>query len=221
MFLFLAAQTFQQLAYRFWIPVSHNAADDLLAYLLPVDEIRSLFIMMGIILLIVPFCVIFLRYRNRAPLASIIGLIFGGAFVGFELSHRSVDFFVIGQQWAWQFASTSGAAPEVILHRFAVWNGIVRGWYFPLLLSYLLASCAFAVATWTDRNRGRWYWLAPVAYVLNALRLLARILSTFAGQRWLNGLNDKLYFPIVFLINTLVLIWFLVLAREQDDGAQV
>jgi hypothetical protein len=219
MFLFLAAQTFQEIAYRFWIPPSHDAADDLLAYLRPVDEVRSLLILGSIVVLIVPFVAIFLRYRQRTPLASIIGLIFGAAFVGFELSHRSVDFFVIGQQWARQFASTSGAGHELVLHRFALWNEIVRGWYFPLMLSYLIASCAFAVATWTDLHRGKWYWLAPVAYVLNAVRLLGRILSTFAGQSWLNGLNDKLYFPIVFLINTLVMIWFVLLAKEENNAA--
>ena len=215
LFLFLAAQSFQDIAYRFWIPVTHGPADELLNYLLPVDKVRALLIMGTIVALIVPFTVIALRYRNRAPLASAMGLLFGVAFIGFELSYRSVDFFVIGQQWALQFASTSGASPAIILHRFALWNGIVRGWYFPLMLSYLLASCAFAAATWTDRHRGVWYWLAPVAYVLNALRLLGRILSTFAGQHWLDGLNDQLYFPAVFVINTLILIWFLVLAREE------
>ena len=217
-FLFLAAQTFQELAYRFWIPASHDAADDLLAYLLPIDEIRSLLVMGTVVGLIVPFTVIALRYRNRAPLASLTGMIFGAAFIGFELSQRSVDFFVIGQQWARQFASTSGASPELILHRFALWNEVVRGWYFPLMLSYLLASCAFVAATWTDRHRSRWYYLAPLAYVLNALRLLGRILSMFAGQHWLDGLNGRFYFPIVFTINSLILIWFLVLAKEKEEA---
>src|SRR5271157_4114969 len=199
-FLFLAAQTFQELAYRLWIPATNGPADELLNYLLPIDKVRSLLIMGTIVGLIVPFAVIALRYRNRAPLASLIGIVFGAAFIGFELAHRSVDFFVIGQ-WAREFASASGSQRELVLQRFASWNEMVRGWHFPLLLSYLLASCAFAVATGTDRHRGGWYSLAPLAYVLNALRLLGRILSTFAAQRWLDGLNDKLYFPAVFVIN--------------------
>ena len=221
-FLFLAAQTFQELAYRFWIPASHGLADELLAYLLPIDEIRSLLIMGTIVVLIVPFAVIALRYRNRAPLASLLGIVFGAAFIGFEISHRSIDFFVIGQQWAREFASAPAPGRDLILQRYALWNEIATGWFFPLRLSYLLASCAFAVAAWTDRHSGRWYYLAPIAYGLNALRLLGRTLSTFAGQHWLDGLNDKLYFPIVFVINTLVLIWFLVLAKEEgvaDEGS--
>lgn len=213
--LFLAAQSFQEIAYRFWIPATHTPADELLNYLLPVDKVRALLIMGTIVGLIVPFTVIAIRYYKRAPLASIVGLVFGTAFIGFELAQRSIDFFVVGQGWAREFAQASGGTRDLVLQRFVRWNEIVRGWYFPLMLSYLVASCAFAMAALTDRHRGRWYYLAPVAYLLNALRLLGRILSTFAGQHWLDGLNDKLYFPIVFLINLLVLSWFLVLAREQ------
>lgn len=215
MVLFLAAQGFQEVAYRFWIPASHSPQDDLLVYLLPIDKIRAILIMGTIVLLVVPFVVIGLRYRNHAPLASVLGVIFGAAFIGFELSHRSVDFFVIGQRWAHDLASASSAEGELILQRFTFWNEIVKGWTFPLRLSYLLASCAFAVATWADRHRGRWYYLAPAAYILNALRLLGRMLSTFAGQKWLDGLNDKFYFPGVFIANALILIWFIVLAREE------
>ena len=219
MFFFLLAQSFQEIAYRFWIPVSHSPQDELLIYLLPIDKARAILIMGAIVVLIVPFVVIALRYWTRAPLASVLGVIFGSAFIGFELSHRSVDFFVIGQQWAHDLASASATQRELILQRFLRWNEMVRGWYFPLMLSYLLASCAFALATWTDRHRGRWYYLAPIAYILNALRLLGRILGTFAGQRWLDGLNDKLYFPVVFIINTLILIWFIRLAREETGSS--
>jgi hypothetical protein len=209
------AQSFQEIAYRFWIPATHGAADELLNYLLPVDKVRALLVMGTIVGLIVPFTVIAVRYWKRAPLASVIGLMCGAAFIGFELVHRSIDFFVIGQQWAQEFATASDGARDLILQRFARWNEIVKGWYFPLLLSYLLASCAFGTAAWMDRRRGLWYYLAPVAYALNAVRLLGRILSTFAGQHWLDGLNDKLYFPVVFIINLMVLVWFLVLAREE------
>jgi len=71
-----------------------------------------------------------------------------------------------------------------------------------------------AIATWSDRNRGAWYYLAPIAFAINALRLLARILSTFLGQHWLDDIN-RLYFPIVFCINTLLFLRFLALAREK------
>jgi hypothetical protein len=170
----------------------------------------------------VPFVVIALRYFKAAPLASVIGVVFGAAFIGFEVTHRSLDFFFVGEQWAREFANVATTADrDLILQRFATWNGIAHAWFFPLMLSFLLASCSFAVATWTDRNRGGWYYLGPVAYATNALRLLGRILSDFLGQHWLDGLNGQLYFPIISCINALLLLWFLVLARERPEPVSV
>jgi hypothetical protein len=216
--LFIAAQAFQEASYRFWIPASHGPQDDLLAYLLPVDRARAILIAATIVALIVPYAVIALRYVSVAPVMAMVGLVFGSAFIGFEIAHRSMDFFVVGMKWAREFAAT-GAGPErnIILQRFALWNEMVQGWYFPLMLSFLLASCAFATATWKDRNRGWWYYLAPIAFGLNALRLLGRMLSTFAGQAWLDGLNNNLYFPAVFTINTLLAVWFFRLAGEHGE----
>jgi hypothetical protein len=229
---FIAAQTFQDLAYRFWIPAARTPQDELLGYLLPFDQLRALAIMSTVVLLIVPFVVIALRYRQPAPVASALGLIFGVAFIGFETIHRSTDFFVVGRIWAHEFARAANR--DAILLRYARWNEMLRGWFFPQLLSYLLASCAFAVATGGDIRRARWlalkipphgirwvYYLAPIAYALNALRLLGRVLSNYAGQSWLNGLNDNLYFPGVFAINTLLAIWFFCLAKyEHGNSAQ-
>lgn len=211
---FLLAQTFQELSYRFWIPESHSPVDDLNAYLLPVDQVRALLVGGSILLLTVPFVVIALRYHNVTPIASTLGLIFGSAFVGLEIVHRSLDFFVVGKQWAHQLQNATGGERDSILQHFSLWNEVVQGWYFPLMLSYLLASICFAAATASDRARGVWYWLAPVGFSLNALRLLGRMLSSFGGQHWLDGFNGKLYFPAVFVINGLLATWFFYLARR-------
>src|SRR5262249_40858610 len=168
-----------------------------------------------IVSLMVPFAVIASRYFKIAPVMSVVGVVFGSAFIGFEISHRSMDFFVVGMKWAREFASAPGAAErDAVLQRFSQWNQLIQGWFFPLMLSYLLASCAFATATWSDRHLSGWYYLAPVAYGMNALRLLGRILSTYAGQTWLDGLNNSLYFPAQFAINTLLAVWFFRLAED-------
>jgi hypothetical protein len=218
---FIAAQSFQELAYRFWIPAARTPEHELMVYQLPMDQARALAIMCTIVLLLVPFTVIALRYRETAPLASALGLIFGVAFVGFETIHRGMDFFVVGHTWAHQFAqAATGAEREAILLRYAQWNEMLKGWFFPQLLSYLLASCSFAAATWQDVRRANWYYLAPIAYSLSALRLLGRVLSNYAGVSWLHGLNENLYFPTVFTINVMLVIWFFCLARnETNDGA--
>lgn len=97
---FIFAQTFQELSYRFWIPVSTTLQGDLLTRLLTADQVRALAVMGSILLLAVPFTVVALRYREIAPIASTLGLIFATAFIGFEISDRSIDFFVIGRHWA-------------------------------------------------------------------------------------------------------------------------
>jgi hypothetical protein len=69
-----------------------------------------------IVVLIVPFVVITLRCFKVAPMVSVLGLVFGVAFIGFEVSHRSMDFFVVGERWANQFAqANSSAEREAIL----------------------------------------------------------------------------------------------------------
>jgi hypothetical protein len=213
--LFLATQTFQEIAYRFWIPVSHSPQGDLMVYLLPVERTRAILLMVGIMALLVPFVVIARRCFGVAPVASTCGLIFGAAFICFELSQRGVDFSMVGQTWAVQFAQTnSGPEREAILGRFELWNEMVKGWYFPLLLTYLFFSLSFAIATWKDSAANRWLRLAPAAFVVNAVRLIGRLLSSYAGQKWLDGFNGPLYFPTVLTYGLLLEAWFFLLARN-------
>jgi hypothetical protein len=79
----------------------------------------------------------------------------------------------------------------------------------------MLASCAFFYVTLQDQDR--WSRLASLAFALNALRLLGRISSTFAGQAWLDAPNDSAYFPIVFVINSMLAARFFHLANGTGE----
>jgi len=217
---FVIAQTFQAFAYWFWIPISSGPQDDLLTYLLPIDQLRSLLVMSTIALLIVPYIIIANRFCKATPVLSTLGFICGAAFIGFEVSNRSLDFFVVGKAWAHQFQSAApGAVRDALLQRFALWNEIVHGWYFPLLAAHLVASAAFAGASFKDS--GPWHRVATLAFLLNAVRLLGRLLSTFTGQTWLADLNDRFYFPAVLVINVLLMLWLFRLAREHDSPGAI
>jgi hypothetical protein len=88
------------------------------------------------------------------------------------------------------------------------------------MLAHLLASICFLIATW--RGVGRWSWLAPAAFGLNALRLLGRLLSTFAGQSWLDAFNGMpLHFILVVPINGMLAAWFFWLATERSLESSV
>jgi hypothetical protein len=214
--LFLLGQMFQQVAYRFWIPSPDDPASALLVYLKRADQLRAIILIFSILILLIPYIVVAQRFRQVAPLTSAVGLIGGIAFIGFELTARSIDLFLVGQQWAHQFqAAAVPSAREIILQRFQLWNDFVHAWYFPLLLSHFVSSCGFCLATWNSEG---WYRLGPIAFLLNGLRLIGRILSMFAGQRWLESLNNNTYFPAVLVVNLMLTVWFLLLAKEQRAG---
>jgi hypothetical protein len=115
---FVLAQTFQACCCWFWIPSARSPQVQLLTYLLRIDQVRALMVMASIVSLIVPYCVIALTGRKNAPLASLRGLIFGAAFVEFEVSARSIDFFVVGQHRAHHLQAATGVTDgETILRR--------------------------------------------------------------------------------------------------------
>jgi hypothetical protein len=214
---FLAAQAYQHLAYASWIPAPTGPDDELRNYLLPVDRVRALLVGGTILALLVPYAVLAIRYSGAAPVVSVLGLVFGAGFVGLEVTQRSIDFFVVGEKWARQMGSASDLERLSILRRFALWNELTRGWYFPLLLTHLLASVCFLAATWTELGKGGWFYFAPVAFALNALRLAGRIAGTYAGVAWLEPLNRRLYFPAVLVINLLLTAWFFYLATHAAN----
>jgi hypothetical protein len=90
---------------------------------------------------------------------------------------------------------------------------MVSGIYFQIMLAFLLASCAFSYATFEDQDR--WSRLAWLAFALNVLRLLGAFSSTFAGQTWLDSLNNSAYFPIIFVINCMLAAWLFHLANRS------
>jgi hypothetical protein len=208
---YLLAQIFQLICSVFLMPAPSGADGELLAYLPRAAQVRDLLLIATILAWIVPYAIIALRYRLIAPLPSMLGLIFGAAFIACEISARTFDFFVVGQHWAHELqAAGTDAERLTILHHYSMWNELLAAWYFPLLLTQLLSSCAFALAT--SREPGFWQHVATLGFALNALRLTGRLLSQFAGQHWLDALNSGAYFPSVLLIGGLLILWFLRLA---------
>ncbi|NID14665.1 hypothetical protein [Luteibacter yeojuensis] len=213
---FVAVQTFQELGSRFWIPEAQGPEQELLVYLLTIDRVRALLVLLSIILLVVPYTVIAVRYAGRLPVVAIIGFTGMLGFVGFEILHRSVDYFVVGRQWATALEASGGAGSNpAILAQYVLWSGFARGLYFPLMLSYMGCSIAFFYATM--RDKGMWARLASFAFALNALRLLARMTSTYGGATWLDPINNTAYFPFVFVINSLLATWLFHLAGRTRE----
>ncbi len=214
---FLATQAFQALCFFFWLPETQDAALDFALRLGWLDRTRALAVLAGILALTVTYAVIAMDRFARAPLVSALALVFTLFFILLELAHRGIDFALVSQQWAPAFAAaTQPAERALLLERHALWSAVTGALYLPLMLSGLLAWSCFALATW--RGEGRWAWLAPLAFSLNALRTLGRLLGSYTDVPGL-GVFDSLpvYVVLVFLINGLLAAW---LFWRAADGRQ-
>jgi hypothetical protein len=212
---FLAAQVFQALCFVFWLPETQSAAADFTTRLGALDRARALAVLAGILALTVTYVVVAMERFARAPLASALGLVFTLFFIGLELLHRGVDFALVSQQWSAAFATaTSDAERALLLERHALWDALTRALYLPLMLAGLLAWSCFALATW--RGPGRWHWLAPLAFSLNALRTLGRLLGSYTGMPGMGVFNSlAVYVVLVLTINGLLATWLFWRARER------
>lgn len=216
---FVAAQVFQELASYLWIPTAADPEQELRTYLLTVDRVRALLILLSIVLLLVPYAVVAARYWPALPIVATVGFAGVLGFIGFELLHRSIDYFVVGRQWATALQASGDAASRMdIVDRYVQWSAFARGLYFPLMLSYCAGSVAFCYATL--RDKGTWARVAALAFGLNALRLVARMMSTYGGWDWLDPINNTAYFPGVFVINSLLAVWLFRLARVLKRPTQ-
>ncbi len=211
---FMAAQIFQALCVLVWFPETQTAAEDFAVRTGWMDRTRALAILLSIAALAVTYAVFALDRFAKAPLASLLAFTFTMFFVVFEFLHRGLDFVMVSQQWANAYA-TEPALHGVLAERHAFWGTFTSAIYFPLMLSGLLAWICFAIATW---NAGSgWMRLASIAFTLNALRTLGRLLGNYTGVAWFDFLDSfTLYLILVFVINGMLAIWLFKRAAVAD-----
>jgi hypothetical protein len=127
------------------------------------------------------------------PLAA-LGFVFCVFFVLTELLYRSVELFAVKRIWMPRFTKEGDAALKTMIVGF---YDVVEALYFVLLVGHLLGSAMLGIGLVVISG---WATLAGVALIVNAARLLLRILQMHLGQRWLEDFNDRFYTPLVFLI---------------------
>jgi hypothetical protein len=211
---FMAAQIFQALCVLVWFLETQAAAEDFAVRTGWMDRTRALAVLLSIAALAVTYAVFALDRFAKAPLASLLAFTFTMFFVVFEFLHRGLDFVMVSQQWANAYANEP-ALRGVLAERHAFWETFTSAIYFPLMLSGLLAWICFAIATW---NAGSgWLRLASIAFTLNALRTLGRLLGNYTGIGWFDFLDSfTLYLILVFVINGMLAIWLFKRAAVAD-----
>jgi len=143
--------------------------------------------------LIAYFGTVALLWRVSPSLAA-LGFIFCVFFVLTELLYRSVELFAVKLVWMPRYAREGDAALKTMIAGF---YDVVEALYFVLLAGHLLGSALLGIGLAVI---GGWATIAGVALIVNAVRLLLRILQIHLGQHRLAGVNSRLYTPLVFLI---------------------
>jgi hypothetical protein len=212
---YLAVQTFQFVLFRLVLATGGGPVEAAIARLEPLETVRAVLLLISMFALVPVYVAIALRCFRAAPGTALSGLIFGVAFVLFELAYRTIDLFLVSQVWA-AAVRDGGDAAAAALERIQLWEAAIGAWYFVLLAAHLLASICFAAAVHFQRGpdaEGRWDVLAVIAFALNAVRLVGRLLGSHGGVEWLLPLSGRFYFPAVGVIMVLLTIW---LARQAS-----
>jgi hypothetical protein len=138
-----------------------------------------------------------LAFSVSPPLA-VLGFVFCVFWVLTELLYRSVELFAVTRAWIPRYLAEGDATLKATLKTMIVgFYDVVAALYFVLLSGHLLGSALLGVGLWLV---GGWAQIASIALLVNALRLLLRILEMHLGQRWLSPFNTRAYTVLVFLI---------------------
>jgi hypothetical protein len=217
---YVIAQIIQEAAFQHGINDAATGEQGILQRLLPLDQFRLSVILLSFFPILVAFAAVALRRIRSSPAAAPLGFSFSFLFVATEVSARSIDLFLVSRKWATEYHSaTSPAIQQLIAARIQLWEESLGAFYFVLLAGHLLASTCFAIATWDD---DRWNRIVSIAFILNAVRLASRVAEGYLGQRWLDPVNDAVYFPAVALIFGSLTAWLWKQTRivRYEQGAR-
>lgn len=194
---YVAAQTFQEYVFA----VLSAAGTDAAAWrvtLDPLNRARAFVLLVSFLPLTIAFVVICAQKLRTAPRRAAVACVFLILFCVFEIAYRSMEFFVIDGIWTRELLeSTDELVRSTMQDRLDVFADVVRGVYFPLMLTQLTGSLFLFAATFPAARADAFLRLAMA---INALRLIGRLSSTYGGVTWLSAFNDRLYFPCVLIV---------------------
>jgi hypothetical protein len=203
--LYLCTQVFQQIVAIAWSPEENSGAPSLVQRLSTPDRLRRLSLLVSFLFLPILYMTVTRVLGERRPVAAILGFAFSMLFVLCEALHRVFDFFVVSLRWAPAFRIGDALQQQAILDRTNVWNEVVVGIYFVLLMAHLAGSLCFLWAAWAIPNR--WNLAVSMMFALNGLRLVGRLAADYGGQAWLAPVNSLVYFPITLCLFGTLSLW--------------
>jgi hypothetical protein len=204
---YLAAQSYQYVLFTNGALTSASALDALHGRLTLHGRTLSIGILISFFLLPNYYLAIAACLGRRRPAATVTGLFFSLMFVFIEIVQRSIDYFMITDQWAASPAGTAGAVAETLAARAQLWGEITIAVYVPLLVAHFLGSLYFLPATRALDHP--WRLILSGALILNCLRLAARLTEYGCHASWLHSLNQSLHYPLSVLVYGSFAVWLL------------
>lgn len=200
---YVAVQSFQWYVFA-QLPETRDAVESLMQGPHPLNLARAVSMLLsffGLAYLFVVTCGIVAR---RHPATAVIAGLGFFAFCLMELQLRSIELFHVYLSLPAQYqAATTALAQAQVLHDKAQFEAIQHALYFPLGLSWLIASALVCIGL----RGSRFDWLARWAFGLNVVRLLLRMIDVYALGPHFDELYSTLYLPLVWLSFVPLALW--------------
>ncbi|WP_049620591.1 hypothetical protein [Frateuria defendens] len=192
---YVAIQSFQWFVFA-RLPPADVPAQALMQGPLPLNVARAVAMLLafpGLAYLFLVVCGLVHRRRPALAVAAFLGFF---VFCLLEVQLRSVELFYVYLELPARYQAAASAAGQArVLAAQAAFQSVQHALYFPLGLSWLIASTLVCLGLGGHRLDG----LAQWAFGLNAVRLLLRMLDAYVLGPRFDALYEALYLPLVFL----------------------
>lgn len=171
----------------------------------PVNLLRMRLVLSSMFVVVITFAAVALAKVPTAPASSVLGFVFSLLFLFIEILYRSIELFgvntVLIPAHLNEADPASKATKGALVDAFT--TGVIAA-YFPLLVSLLLASVFFGLAT---VNSGGLESVVGIVFFIHAAHVLMRILEMHGGLKQLSAFNLRVYFPLTIGKYALIGVW--------------
>jgi hypothetical protein len=203
---YIAIQVLQEYIYR-TLSAPTTSVEELLAGAHPLHVTRSALMLFGIAGATFVYIAVPLHRVRARPVAAGVAIAAFGVWAIFELGLRSVELFWTQLQLPAAYAATHDAG---IVEQLTTFSAVQAALYVPLMGASLVGSVAMVLVARRTGDR-----LLVAVFAFNALRVVVRMLSAYAGVPLLPaGVYDQVYLGIVVIVHGPLAYWLMRVAPE-------
>lgn len=203
-FAYIAVQCYQFYVFA-QLPAANTVEEKLMLGEHPLNRLRAALMLASFFGLLFAFTVVSAKNALDSFRASWIAFAGLAIFCVMEIALRAYELLVVMIMLPDEYRAI--VCKEIVLNEYTSFQSFQFGAYFPLLLAQLIGS---AILAFSVRSTPVINFLLKFAFAINALRLLARILSMFFGMTALDSITNTYYLQLVFIIYVPIGFWLLI-----------